>query len=110
MIDLDDYFIDKGGDVLSYEIAYSDTLDFYFDETTNELTIYATDDWDGEEDLSVTASDGTSTVGTTIPLAAKGITSNPITDVFPLWSLIALVSAAIISTIVVAVIYFVQRD
>ncbi len=67
-INIDDLFIDMDNDMLNIFFDSPRHLKVLYDPTGKEIVVEAPEDWEGEEEITVYASDGDTTSETTIPV------------------------------------------
>ena len=70
-IDLDDYFTDTDGDVLSYSISSLTNINATIDNSTNTLTLTPNANWTGTETTTIIASDLYLNVSASVNLIVK---------------------------------------
>jgi hypothetical protein len=70
-IDIDELFIDMDNDTLNFEFGGCKNVKALYDPVGRQIRVEAPEDWEGEEEITVYASDGETTAETTIPVEVQ---------------------------------------
>ena len=70
-INIDELFIDMDNDTLNFQFGNCNHLKALYDPVGKQIVVEAPEDWEGEEDITVYASDGETTSETTIPVEVQ---------------------------------------
>jgi protocatechuate 3,4-dioxygenase beta subunit len=92
----------QGGDGLTYSFESPDNLRVSYDEASGVLKVTAPDDWTGEEDITIKATDGTATVYKSMSVSVAPQSSFAVIAGFT--------AAIVIAAIVIAAIWKTQKE
>ena len=98
-IPIEDLF--ENADGYSFSHKSPDGLDVRYDPEQGSLLIHASEDWDGEGTVEVTASDGQSTVTSGFSVVSE--------DGVPVFAMIALGASMVVFTLLIIVLWGIQR-